>query len=173
MNDYFMIAEVLKPQGIKGEVKIKPYTADTDSFRDWHTLYRESNGTWTPVSSDVKRVQDDFVYTVLGGCTSMDEAEAFRGVKLYIDRAHAASTEPDEVYIADLIGCRAVDEAGKELGTLSDVLQYGTVDTYVFKNRKKEWMAPALLAVFPEVDPEAGIIRVCSERLKEVAVFED
>ena len=39
MIEYLMIGEVLKPQGIKGEVKIKPYAANHDDFRRWKTLY--------------------------------------------------------------------------------------------------------------------------------------
>ena len=32
MNEYLMIGEVLKPQGVRGEVKIKPYAADLEAF---------------------------------------------------------------------------------------------------------------------------------------------
>jgi 16S rRNA processing protein RimM len=65
-----------------------------------------------------------------------------------------------------------VDEAGQELGVLSDVLQHGTVDTWVFSG-PRPFMAPALRQVFPEVDPEEKRIRVVREKLEEVAVFED
>lgn len=173
MKEYLMIAEVLKPQGIKGEVKLKPYTADVTSFAEWSTLFREEKGSYLPLNSKVTRIQSDFVYTILGNASSMDEAEKFRGMKLYIDRAHVHSTDPNEVLIADLEGCRAVDENGRELGVLTEVLQYGSVDTYVFKTEKGIMMAPALLSVFPDVDVEAGVITVCSEKLQEVAVFED
>lgn len=173
MKEYLMIAEVLKPQGINGEVKLKPYTSDVNSFASWDTLYTEEKGTYLPLSSEVTRIQPDFVYTVLGGATSMNEADRYRGLKLYIDRSHVTMPDDGQVLIADLMGCKAVDESGKELGTLTDVLQYGTVDTYVFKTAHGTMMAPALLAVFPEVDVVNGIIHVVSERLQEVAVFED
>ena len=39
MNEYLMIGEVLKPQGVRGEVKIKPYAADLEALHDWKTLY--------------------------------------------------------------------------------------------------------------------------------------
>ena len=39
MNEYLMLGEVLKPQGIKGEVKVKPYAANHGDFRSWKTLY--------------------------------------------------------------------------------------------------------------------------------------
>ena len=56
---------------------------------------------------------------------------------------------------------------------LTDVLQYGSVDTWVFRTETGTMMAPALLSVFPDVDPENRRISVLSEKLREVAVFDD
>ena len=172
MQDYLMIGTVLKPQGIRGEVKIKPYAARVEMFSSWKNLYLEDHGAWTPVPLKVTRIHDGFVYAVLSGSTSADDAEAFRGRDLYIDRAHAAPPEDGAVYIADLIGCEAEDEEGNPVGILTDVLQYGTVDTWVLRTTPGTLMAPALLSVFPEVDPASGKIRVCAEKLREVAFLD-
>ena len=83
-----------------------------------------------------------------------------------------SDAEQLNAYIADLIGCDAEDEEGNPVGTLTDVLQYGSVDTWVFRTPSGTLMAPALLSVFPEVDPAAGKIRVCAEKLREVAVLD-
>ena len=58
----------------------------------------------------------------------------------------------------------------KSIGVLTDVLQYGTVDTWVFQSGTSTLMAPALKAVFPEVDTERKLIRTVREKLEEVAV---
>lgn len=173
MEQYLMIGEVLKPQGVRGEVKVKPYAADTDAFYDWETLYVRKGDRYEPIEASCSRVHDGFVYLTLGGCVSMNDAEKLRGLQLYIDRDHANELEEGEVYIVDLIGCVAVDETGKEIGTLTDVLQHGVVDVYVFKTPKGSMMAPAIKAAFPEVDVAARRITVDSARLDEVAVFED
>lgn len=169
-----MIGTVLKPQGIRGEVKIKPFAARVELFSTWKTLYLKSGDAYTPLSLKTARIHEGFVYARLGDSASADDAEAFRGRDLYIDRAHAAPPEEGSVYIADLIGCEAADEEGRVLGTLTDVLQYGTVDTWVFRTPAGGTaMVPALLSVFPEVDTAAGRISVCAEKLREVAVFDD
>ncbi len=173
MNEYLMIGEVLKPQGVHGEAKVKPYAADLEAFRRWETLYLRDGESYTPIAARCSRVHDGFAYVTLGDCTSPEAVEKLRGRRLYIDRAHAAHLEEDEVYISDLIGCKAVDENGTEIGTLTDVLQHGVVDVYVFKTPTGTLMAPALKAVFPTVDVRAGRIDVCAERLDEVAVRED
>ena len=173
MIDYLMIGEVLKPQGIKGEVKIKPYAANHDDFRRWKTLYIKQGETYAPIKVKCTRVHEGFVYAMLGDCATMEDAEKFRAVQLYVDRAHANPLEEDEVYISDLIGCEGIDEAGKSIGELVDVLQHGVVDVYVFKKGAKSVMAPALKAVFPTVDVKAKRISVIREKLDEVAVWED
>ena len=173
MQEYMMIGEVLKPQGVRGEVKVKPYAADPYDFEYWTTLYVKKGEQYEAIESECSRVHDGFVYLTLGGCASMDDAEKLRGIQLYIDRAHATELGENETYICDLIGCVAVDENGNEIGTLTDVLQHGTVDVYVFRTRRGTMMAPAILAAFPDVDVESKRISVCSERLQEVAVFED
>lgn len=173
LPEYLLIGTVLKPQGVRGECKIKSYASNIDLFSSWKTLYLEDGGCYSPVSLNVRRIRDGFVYAHLAGSSSADDAEKFRGRNVYVDRAHAASPENGAVLIADLIGCRAMDESGNCIGTLSDVLQYGPVDTWVFRTSAGTLMAPALLSVFPSVDPAAGIILVCSEKLREVAVYDN
>ena len=174
MQDYLMIGEVLKPQGVRGECKIKPCAADPELFRRWRSVFLEDHGAYTPLPLKLSRIHDGFVYAVLGECASVEDAERLRGAALYIDRKHAAKPEKGGHYIADLIGCEATDENGQPLGILTDVLQYGTVDTWVFRaGSGKTVMVPALLSVFPEVCPEEKRISVLSGKLQEVAVFED
>ncbi len=172
MTEYLMIGEILKPQGLRGECKIKPFAADLSLFETWKTVYLRGKEGYTPLPLAFRRIHEGFVYAVPGNCGSQEDAERLRGEKLYIDRAHASPLPEGADYIADLIGCRAVDEAGRDLGELTDVLQHGSVDTWVFSG-SRPFMAPALLSVFPEVDVARRRILVRSDSLEEVAVFED
>ena len=171
MNDYLMIGTVLKPQGVRGECKVRSWAADISLFESWSLLYLKTASGFTPVQFQVSRIRDGFVYAHLNGSSTADEAEQYRGTDLYIDRGHAAPAEEGADLIADLIGCTARDENGKAIGILTDVLQYGTVDIWVFKTETGTLMAPALLSVFPSVDTEAGTIHVMKEKLEEVAVI--
>ena len=171
MNEYLMIGTVLKPQGVRGECKMRSYAAEIEMFRSWHTLYRKTGAGFEPVSVRVARIRDGFVYAFLDGSASAEDAEAFRGTDLYVNRSQAAPAEDGAVLIADLIGCEARDENGEIIGILTDVLQYGTVDTWVFSADGGMLMAPALKAVFPEVDVENKRIRVVRDKLEEVSVL--
>lgn len=173
MKAYLMIGEVLKPQGIHGESKIRPYTGHAENFKKWKILHIEVHGEYKPVPFRATRIHDGFVYGILGECANTNDAEKYRGVKLFVHRDEVEHPDRNGNLIEDLIGCEAVDPTGHIWGTLTDVLQYGTVDTWVFRTEKGTMMAPALLAVFTEVDPDAGKITVDPGKLQEVAVFED
>lgn len=170
MDDFLMIGTVLKPQGVRGECKIRSWAADISRFNTWKVLYMKTVDGFMPVAVKVTRISDGFVFACLNGSSSANEAEKYRGTDLYIDRDNAAPAEKDATLIADLIGCTARDENGTEIGVLTDVLQHGTVDTWVFRTASGTLMAPALLSVFPAVDPENKAIDVIRERLEEVAV---
>ena len=115
MNDYLMIATVLKPQGVRGECKLRSYAADIERFHKWDTLYLKKNDSFLPVSLRTVRIRDGFVYAHLDGSDSADAAERFRGCDLYIARSAAAPVDKDSTLIADLIGCEAKDENGERL----------------------------------------------------------
>jgi 16S rRNA processing protein RimM len=170
MDDFLMIGTVLKPQGVRGECKIRSWAADISRFNTWKVLYMKTVDGFMPVAVKVTRISDGLVFARLDGSSSANEAEKYRGTDLYVDRDNAAPAEKDATLIADLIGCTARDENGTEIGVLTDVLQHGTVDTWVFRTASGTLLAPALLSVFPAVDPENKAIDVIRERLEEVAV---
>ena len=126
MQDYLMIGVVLRPQGVHGECRIRPYAADLDRFAEWKTLYLEENGGYTPIGCAVHRIHDGIVYATLGDCATPEDVERLRNRQLFIDRAHAAPPAEGSVYIADLLGCEAVTREGTSLGVLTDVLQHGS-----------------------------------------------
>ena len=66
MNEYLMIGEVLKPQGVRGEGKVKPFAANHEDFRRWKTLYLKQGESYTPVKARCSRVHDGFAYVTLG-----------------------------------------------------------------------------------------------------------
>ena len=174
LTPYFLIGEVLRPQGVHGEAKVKPYAQNPEDFLRWKTLYVQDGGGYRPVAARCSRVHDGFAYVTLEGCAAPEDVEKRRGLALFIDRAHAAPLPEGMYYISDLIGCEAVTEKGDPVGTLTDVLQHGPVDVWVFQTPSGgSMMAPSLPDVFVEKDVVNGRIRVDARRLEEVAVYED
>ena len=170
LSEYLMIGQVLRPQGIKGLVKIRPETDDPDRFFDLEFVYIKTKDGYQQTPVNEISVRDDGVYLRLNGAQSRNDAEKQRDLLLYVDRAHAIELNENETFICDLIGCRVLDSKGTELGKVTDVLQPGGNDVYVIKTPKGEMLLPALKHVIPSVDVENGIVTVNEDRLPEVAV---
>ena len=170
LSAYLLIGQVLRPQGIKGLVKVRPDTDDPGRFEELETVYIQNGSEYMPVSVDEVTVRDDGVYLRLQGAQTRDEAEKQRNWLLYVDRAHARELAENETFICDLIGCRVVDTTGAELGKVTDVLQPGGNDVYVIQTPKGEMLLPALRHVIPTVDVAQGVVVVDESRLPEVAV---
>jgi len=165
-----MIGQVLRPQGIKGLVKVRPDTDDPGRFTALEQVYVQKNRQYVSVTVEEVAVREDGVYLRLNGAATRDEAEKQRDMMLYIDRAHAVTLAENENFICDLIGCRAVDTQGNEIGKIKDVLQPGGNDVYVIQTPKGEMLLPALKFVIPRVDAANGIVTVDEGRLSEVAI---
>ena len=170
---YLLLGEIVRPQGIRGEVKVKHYTDDPYRFEELETVFFKRGNEYQPVAVTGARVQKDDVYLTLEGVGDRNEAEKLRGVQLWVDRENAVELGEDEVFIADILGAKAYDTKGNEVGVLKDVLTPGGVDVFVFKTKKGTLMMPALKTVILEMDADEGKIILDENRLEEVALYED
>ncbi|MDD2648075.1 MAG: ribosome maturation factor RimM [Eubacteriales bacterium] len=171
--DKIMVGVVAKPQGIRGEVKVMPAADEPELFCELDRVFVKSGEDYVSYPIEASRVNGGIVYLFLEGVDSRDKAEAIRDAELYALRSEMPPCEEGRVYICDLIGCKAVGESGRELGTLTDVIQNGAADIYVFKDEKGSFMAPALKDAFTGFDIAERRINVCEARLGEVSVRED
>ena len=171
-QEHLLIGEITKPQGIRGEVKVRHYTDDPDRFYDLETIQIPDGAAFREIAVTGARVNGDDVFLTLEGIADRNEAEKMRGLKLYVDRAHARELPEDEVFIADIIGLPAFDTKGNPIGTLTEVLTPGGVDVFVFKTPKGNLMTPGLKDVLQEVNVEEGRIVLNEVRLAEVSIIQ-
>lgn len=172
-NAYLMIGEITKPQGVRGELKLRPYTCDPDRFAGLEQAYFKRGDAYEPVRLNVNRIGADAVYLNVEGIEDRNAAERLRGERLYIDRAHAVNLDEDSCFVCDLYGLHGIDDSGRDLGELKDVLQPGGNDVYVFNGPMGEVLVPALKSVVLKVDLDKGEMLLDAKRLNEVAVFDE
>lgn len=173
MQDYLLIGEITKPQGVQGELKLRPITCDPSRFEDMDYAYVKDGEGYRRVGIAVRRAGEDAVFFRMDGVLTRNDAEKLRGVQLFIDRAHAVELDEDSTFICDLIGLKGMLSDGGELGRLTDVMQPGGNDVYVFQGARGEVLVPALRSVVLKVDLEAGVMLLDSARMAEVAVYGD
>lgn len=173
MNEYLLIGEVLKPQGVRGDVKVRPITCDIFRFEDLEEVYFLKNDAYEKIGVSLVRMDEDAVYLHFDGIDDRNAAETIRGFFLYVDREHAVELDEDENFIVDLIGLKGIDDEGNEYGKLVDVMQPGGNDVYVFRDRRREVLVPALKTAILKVDLIERTMLMSAKRLREVAVFDE
>ena len=167
MERELIVGEVLKPQGIRGEVKVKPFTDAAENFSAFKRVFLDG--------AEYKilrmRVGDGCVFLSLRGVPDRNAAELLRGKKVTVPRDEAPEPAEGTYYIADLLGCEIVTENGQRLGILKDIRQAAT-DVYTIDTGEKEVLFPAVGGLVLSVDVAGGKIVVDEKRYSEVAVLE-
>ena len=169
MDNTLIVGEVLRPQGLRGEVKVKPLTDDPDRFFDLRRVFLRGEEK----RCRCLRVHEGYAYLQIDGIFSREAAEGIRGEMLRIRREDAVKLPENAEFICDLIGLRGVLTGGGEIGKITDVLQPSANDVYVFNGPRGEVLVPALKSVVVRVDLAAGTILLDSARMAEVAVYSD
>src|SRR6187399_288716 len=114
------VAQIGAPHGLRGEVKLRSFTADPMAVADYGPLENE-DGTAGFEIEDLRQSTSrgsDYVIVRLRGVADRDAADRLKGVKLFVPRDRLPSPEPGEFYHADLIGLRAVTCEGAEVGNV-------------------------------------------------------
>ena len=173
MQEYLLIGEITKPQGVQGELKLRPITCDPSRFENMNYAFLKEGEGYRRVNISVRRAGADAVFLRMEGVNTRNDAEEMRGTMLYIDRAHAVELDEDSTFICDLMGLKGVLTDGGEIGRIIDVMQPGGNDVYVFKGKRGEVLVPALKSVVVKVDLAAGEMLLDAERMAEVAVYDD
>ena len=157
--ELFLTGIVLKPKGLKGELKVKPVTDFPERFLKRREYYVGK----TPEDAVVRKVlsaklNQGFAWLMLEGVGSREEAEAMAGCHLYVP-GNALEPMPDgRAYIHELIGLEAFDEAEGRVGKISDVLQMPAHDVYEIDTGSGKVLVPAVEDFIIETDLDKGIV---------------
>ena len=170
--DSFRVARILRPHGIKGEVKVYPLTDDLSRFKRLRECYLERGGQYEPALVDSSKKAADAIVLHIEGYDTPEEAEKLRDLYICVDREHAVKLPKGVYFVSDMIGCEVTSTDGEELGVLTDVFETNANDVYVIEGRK-HLMVPALKKLLTTVDIENKRIVLDAQVLSEVGLFED
>lgn len=174
LHAFFPIGEIVKPQGIRGEVKVLPDTSYPQHMAKLAVVYHKNGENYAPINVEKARVQDGCLYYQLEGIDDRNKAESWRGVILFVDRAHHVPLEEGENYIGDLEGCKVVTEDGTSVGTLESIIHPAAQDLYTVKTAdEKHLVFPSVPGLILNADPANDLIMVSAKTLSEVSLLED
>lgn len=155
MQKYFEVGQIVNTFGIKGLVKVKPFTDDPERFEELKKVYICKKDDLIEVEIEEVKYHKDMVLLKLKGIDDMNQAEALKGLYLKIDRKNAKKLPKDTYFIADLIGLDVYSDENELLGKLEDIYNTGANDIYVVKNELgKQLLLPSIPEVIKEIDLE-------------------
>ncbi|CCZ21289.1 ribosome maturation factor RimM [Acetobacter sp. CAG:977] len=120
------VGVITSVHGVRGNVKVKSYTANAEDFASYGEL-RDASGKHCLNVEITGRIKDQFLVKVKG-VNDRNAAEALRGMKLFVSRSRLPETAAGEFYYADLIGMVAKTPDGKVLGTVKAIYNFGAGD---------------------------------------------
>ena len=161
MNQMLRVGAVIKPHGIRGEIKVWPTTDDPYRFDELSEIILVKGSSEKRIGISSVKYFKNIVILGLSGIDTVESAEALRGADLYVDREHAAPLSEGEYYIGDIIGMEVQDEEAHHLGTISDVIDTAANDVYVVKLAgRRDLLIPAIKQCIVNVDVENNLMTV-------------
>jgi len=156
MTDKVCIGAIAGAFGLSGEVRLKSFCAEPEAIASYGPL-TSGDGKLTTSVTLTGSVRNGFSAR-LKGVTSKEQADALRGVRLYVRRDRLPDLPEDEFYHADLIGLEVLDTGGNHLGRVKAVLNHGASDILEVQVNEDTMLLPFTREVVPTVDTEAGRI---------------
>lgn len=156
MDNLLEIGQIVNSYGIKGFLKVVPYTDDINRYSKLKEIFIEKNKKLIKMQIEEVKYHKNLVLLKLKGIDDINDTLEFKNCYIKIDRSDAINLPEDSYFIVDLIGLEVFTEAGKSLGNLVDVFPTGSNDVYVVKNELgKQILLPAIGDVIKEVDIES------------------
>lgn len=161
MNSYLELGQIVNVKGLKGEVKVNPFTENIERFEELKTVLIKFKNENKEFEIEKVGYHKNQVILKFKGINTVEEAEKLRNSYILIDRNDLEPLEEGVYYITDLLGLEVYTEDGTLLGKVDDIYNTGSNDIYVVKDDLgKQKLLPGIPEVLKNVDLEHGKIIV-------------
>ena len=161
MEDFFQVGVITSTHGLRGEVKVYPTTDNPQRFKRLKQVILDTGKEKLELEIEGVKFFKQMVILKFKDIDNINDVEKYRQKKLLVTRENAVRLGRDEYFIADLMELQVLDEEGKEIGRLRDVMQTGANDVYVIDMTDgRELLLPAIKQCVLEINVEEGWIRV-------------
>ncbi|OJT97334.1 ribosome maturation factor RimM [Metarhizobium album] len=160
LENPILMATVGAAQGLRGEVRVKAFSADPMALGDYGNLHSLDGRTFEVL--DIREGKN-VVIVRFRGVNDRNAAEALNGLELYVERDNLPDDEldDDEFFYADLEGLEAVDSDGKSYGTVSAIYDFGAGDLLELKGPgRRPVLIPFSEKAVLDIDLEGGTILI-------------
>ena len=162
-DDLVMIGEIVKPHGIRGEVKVFPYSGRPENFKHYERIVllpaRTESGT--DIYKVIKsRVQGKLAILKLEGVNSREASQALKKSTVWLKKDDFQKLEPDEYYWHQLENFQVITESGRVLGKVTGLFTTPAHDIMVVTGQGHEYMIPVKADIISNIDEREGKITI-------------
>jgi 16S rRNA processing protein RimM len=159
--EYVVVGKFGRPRGLSGEIYLDSLTDFPERFKRKGTFWVELDDGWMELIPDSVRGDPGRLIAKFPGFNSSEEVKRLTNKLLYIRSADLAELPDGSYFHFDLIGCRVVDIADKELGRVSAVESFPGNDVWVVDSGDgKRHLIPAVRQFIKEVVIERKLITI-------------
>lgn len=155
---YLSIARIVRPWGVRGEMKLEVLTSFPDKLDRLERVYLGPDAV--PHRVEHFRWHSGDLHLRLSDVRDIDAAEALRNQLVQIPFEAAVPLGPGEFYEHQIIGLNVVTTEGEPLGQVVEVMATGANDVYVVQGPRGQVLLPARAEVVRKIDLEAGAMTV-------------
>jgi len=160
------IGRILKPFGVRGEVKVESLSDVPGRFEGLQTVYlTPPHQSATPREATVTQVRKVTAGYLMRFSTvsKPEEAAHFRGTWIQIPTSYDLPRDPDIFYQFELIGLRVEDPDGQQMGTVEEIFEYPQHHVLVVRNQEAEFLIPANRRTIERVDLDNHCLHLASK----------
>ena len=166
---WLAVGLVLKPKGLKGEVKVSPSVSSLEIFDTLETVRFEKNGEVRTLTVESVADNRKFVYLKFAEVNSIEEAELLREGILQTEAEALGPLAADSWYQSDLIGCQVRLSNGVAVGEVRDVITYPSCDCLeIVRPGGREVSVPLLKTMLASVDIGKREIVLVADQAEEL-----
>lgn len=164
----FLIGKIIKPQGVKGELKLSLTDTNAKIYKNVTHVYLNNSDEQIKVQNFV--VRQGFGYLTIPTCKDRNQAELFRNTSVYANKEQIDLGDLT-YFVDDIIDADVVSENGEFIGTLVEITNYGSTDIFtVIDENGREMDVPFLSSIFVEINKERVVVN--KEKFFEVVLCE-
>ena len=161
--DLVRVGIIIKPHGIRGELKVKPLTDSPNRFHSLSEIFMipvDGDNSFSAKIESV-RLHQNKVLIKLDCINSVNEAETVIGYEICINREECIELPSDTYFAFDLIGLKVLSPVGEYVGTIADVLSSPGQDLLVVKKKNnKKVMIPFVAEIVPDISIDQKRIKI-------------
>jgi 16S rRNA processing protein RimM len=167
-DNLILVGYTMKPYGLLGEVKVRPATFDPERHASLDKVWFKKREDSEPEELEVRasRADRESWYLKFKGLKTPESVAHLAGGYLFVSQEDSLELPEDMVFLSDVPGMKVVDEAGKDVGTVTEVLDQGAQELLSVRTGGKDLLIPWNDHFVLRIDKEKRIVEVDMSALR-------